>query len=121
MNLAHPIGTGLAVPAVPTRHDLFADCMVADFEAVQCGGAIPEPDHFTNEFVPRGYGGLAVAHSMIVTPKKSGTRVTLYIAGSYPRAFHLEQHLTEPRFRNRTFFESIIVRAMRHHGRHGLW
>jgi hypothetical protein len=121
MHISHPIGTAFTVSAVPTRDDLFADCMVSNFESIQFGGTIPESHYFTDKLMTRGYRGLAVTYSMFVTPKKGGARVTLYVAGAHAGAPNLEKHFARTRFWNRTFFEPIIMRAMRHHGRHGFW
>jgi hypothetical protein len=95
--------------------------MVSNFEVIQFGGTIPESYYFTDKLVARGYRSLAVPYPMFVTPKKGGARVTLYVAGAHAGAPNPEQNFTRTRFRNRTFFEPVIMRAMRHHGRHGFW
>jgi hypothetical protein len=48
---------------------LFTDGVIADFESVQCTGAITESDHFTDKFVTRGHRRLAVADPVFIAPE----------------------------------------------------
>jgi hypothetical protein len=95
--------------------------MVPNFEAIQFSGTISQSYHLSDKLVTGSYRSLAVPCPMFVTPKKGGTCVTLYVAGAHAGALNLQQYFARTRLRNRTFFEPVIVRAMRHHCRHGFW
>src|SRR5260221_12612406 len=121
MNIAHPVSAHLAVTTIPTRDDLFADCMVPDLQAIEFSGAIAETDHLADEFVTRGYGRLTISNARFITPKERGSGGTFNITCAHPSAFDVKDPISGSWLRHWSFLPTPTVPAVRCSSLHCFW
>src|SRR5580693_6697202 len=121
VDVAHPVGTRLAISTIPARDNLFTDGVIADFQPVQFSSTITESDHFTDKFVTWSDRRLAKTNPVLIAPKQGGARITFDVAGADTCGLHSDQYFPWTRSRHRPFFEPVIVRAVRHHCGHSFW
>src|ERR1700756_1461815 len=84
VNRTHPVRAHSAILTFPTRHNLFADSVIADFQFVLLSRSLTQSDDFTDKFMSRSNRRLAIPFPVFISPEERSARVAFDIAGANP-------------------------------------
>src|SRR4051794_37491373 len=117
---AHVVVAAQAVSTLPTRHDLLRDRPITDLDPPPLGGFVVDLDDLADELVAWDHLGLGPCGAGLVTPEFRCPLVALEVARVDACRLHSDEGLARAGLRNRHLFQSVVLRAVTHHGLHRL-